>query len=127
VKRYVESAGELGKSVPPRRRARVTDDYRELIAAKGCADARSDQRRLLRLVRAAGYDGPERSLRRAVVKEKRAFRGAGRARGGCFGRGGRGLGSARVRLGSAGTVETPAGRGRCRSSVRCWAIRVTAS
>jgi hypothetical protein len=34
VKRYVELAGELGQFAPPRRRARVTDDYRGLIAGK---------------------------------------------------------------------------------------------
>lgn len=41
----------------------------------GRADAgRITARRLLRLLRAAGYEGSERSLRRAVREEKRAFR-----------------------------------------------------
>jgi transposase len=111
VKRYVELAGELGQFAPPRRRARVTDDYRELIAGKvGQTRGRITARRLLRLVRAAGYEGSERSLRRAVAEEKRAF-GEREAREGRVFRPWR-SGPGEWLLcdwGSAGTVETPAG------------------
>jgi len=34
VKRYVELAGQLGQLAPARRRARITDDYGELIREK---------------------------------------------------------------------------------------------
>src|ERR671923_2466042 len=111
VKRYVELAGELGQLAPPRRRARVTDDYRELIAARVVQTrGRITARRLLRLVRAAGYEGSERSLRRAVAEEKRAF-GEREAREGRVFRPWRsGPGEGLVcDWGSAGTVETPAG------------------
>jgi transposase len=75
VKRYVESAGELGQLAPMRQRARITDDYRYLIRERvEQTRARITARRLLRLLRAAGYEGSERSLRRAVAEEKRAWR-----------------------------------------------------
>jgi transposase len=112
VKRYVELAGELGQFAPPRRRARVTDDYRELIAGKVVQTrGRITARRLLRLVRAAGYEGSERSLRRAVAEEKRTF-GEREAREGRVFRPWR-SGPGEWHLcdwGSAGTVETPAGQ-----------------
>jgi len=71
VKRYVELAGELGRLAPTATRARVTDEFRELIRerveqSRGRITAR-------RLLSAAGYEGSERSLRRAVAEEKRAF------------------------------------------------------
>jgi transposase len=75
VKRYVELAGGRGRLAPVRRRARVTDDYLELIGERiEQTRGRISAHRLMRVVRAAGYEGSERSLRRAVSDEKRAFR-----------------------------------------------------
>jgi transposase len=56
VKRYVEAAGEAGQLAPVLERWRVT------------------ARRLLRVARAAGYEGSERSLRRAVAVAKERWR-----------------------------------------------------
>lgn len=111
VKRYVGLAGELGQLAPARCRARVTDDYRELIREKvEQTRGRITARRLLRVVRAAGYEGSERSLRRAVASEKRAFRERQVREGRVF----RPWVSAPGEWllcdwGSAGTVATPAG------------------
>jgi transposase len=111
AKRYVELAGELGQLAPTRRRARVTDDYGELIAEKvEQTRGRITARRLWRLLRAAGYEGSERSLRRAVAEAKRAFREREAREGRVF----RPWRSAPGEWllcdwGSAGTVETPAG------------------
>jgi transposase len=75
VKRYVELAGELGQLAPTRRRARITDEYRGLFAERvEQTRGRITARRLWRLLRAAGCEGSERSLRRAVAAEKRGFR-----------------------------------------------------
>jgi transposase len=75
VKRYVEAAGEAGQLAPALRRARVTDDFAPLIAARvEQTHAQITARRLMRIVRAAGYEGSERSLRRAVACAKAAWR-----------------------------------------------------
>lgn len=96
---------------PPRRRARVTDDYRGLIAQKvEETRGRITARRLLRLLRAAGYEGSERSLRRAVRGEKRALREREAREGRVFRPWRSGPGEWLIcDWGSAGTVETPAG------------------
>jgi transposase len=111
VKRYVALAGELGQFAPTRRRARVTDDYRGLIAERvEQTRGRITARRLLRLLRAAGYKGSERSLRRAVREEKRAFREREAREGRVFRPWRSGPGEWLVcDWGQAGTVETPAG------------------
>jgi transposase len=111
VKRYVELAGERGQLAPARRRTRITDDYRELIREKvEQTRGRITARRLLRLLRAAGYEGSERSLRRAVAEERRAFCEREAREGRVF----RPWRSAPGEWlicdwGQAGTVETPAG------------------
>jgi transposase len=111
VKRYVELAGELGQLAPTRRRTRVTDDYRGLIAERvEQTRGRITARRLLRLLRAAGYEGSERSLRRAVAEEKRAFRKREAREGRVFRPWRSGPGEWLIcDWGQAGTVETPAG------------------
>jgi transposase len=111
VKRYVELAGELGQLAPVRRRARVTDDWLELIRVKvEQTRGRITARRLLRVARAADYGGSERSLRRAVAQEKRAWRER-QAREGRVFRPWRSEPGEWLLCdwGSAGTVETPAG------------------
>jgi transposase len=111
VKRYVELAGELGQLAPARRRARVTDDYGELIAEKvEQTRGRITARRLWRLLRAAGYEGSERSLRRAVAEEKRALREREARAGRVFRPWRSGPGEWLLcDWGSAGMVKTPAG------------------
>jgi len=111
VKRYVELAGELGQLAPARRRVRVTDDYGELICEQvERTRGRITARRLLRLLRAAGYEGSERSLRRAVAAEKRAFREREARLGRVFRPWRSGPGEWLLcDWGRAGTVETPAG------------------
>jgi len=75
VKRYVQAAGEAGQLAPALRRARVTDDFAELICERvEQTHARVTARRLMRLVGAAGYQGSERSLRRALATAKVAWR-----------------------------------------------------
>ncbi|MGH2803190.1 MAG: IS21 family transposase [Thermoleophilaceae bacterium] len=75
VKRYVELAGQRGQLAPVRQRARVTDPHAELIGARVAkAEGKITAKRLLRVLRAAGYEGSDRSLRRAVAAEKRAYR-----------------------------------------------------
>lgn len=75
VKRYVQAAGEAGQFAPVLRRSRVTDDFAGLIDERVEQTAgRVTARRLMRLVRAAGYDGSERSLRRAVAVAKESWR-----------------------------------------------------
>src|ERR1039458_7021721 len=83
VKRYVEAAGEAGQLAPALSRSRVTDGFPLLIADGGGllvaerveqSGGRVTARRLMRLVRAAGYEGSERSLRRAVSVAKGAWR-----------------------------------------------------
>lgn len=74
VKRYVGAAGEAGQLAPALERSRVTDEFAELIAERvEQTSGRVTARRLMRIVRAAGYRGSERSLRRAVAlaKERR--------------------------------------------------------
>jgi transposase len=111
VKRYVELADELGQLAPTATRARVTDDYRELIRERvEQSHGRITARRLLRVLRAAGYAGSERSLRRAVAEEKRAVAERQARAGRVF----RPWQSAPGEWllcdwGQAGTVETPAG------------------
>jgi transposase len=111
VKRYVELAGELGPLAPTRRRARVTDDHRGLIAERvEQTRGRITARRLLRLLRAAGYEGSERSLRRAVAEERRAFREREAREGRAFRPWRSGPGEWLIcDWGQVGTVETPAG------------------
>src|ERR1019366_4223610 len=75
VKRYVEAAGEAGQLAPALCRSRVTDDFAGLVAERvEQSGGRVTARRLMRLVRAAGYEGSERSLRRAVAVAKVAWR-----------------------------------------------------
>ncbi|MDQ3240620.1 MAG: IS21 family transposase [Actinomycetota bacterium] len=75
VKRYVEAAGEAGQLAPALERSRVTDDFAQLIAERvEQTHAKITARRLMRIVRAAGYEGSERSLRRAVAVAKQAWR-----------------------------------------------------
>jgi transposase len=75
VKRYVELAGEQGQLAPVRHRARITDEFTELIRSRvEKTEAKITAKRLLRDVRAAGYEGSARSLRRAVAAEKAAYR-----------------------------------------------------
>jgi transposase len=75
VKRYVQAAGQAGQRAPALRRSRVTDDFADLIAGRvERTGARVTARRLMRLVRAAGYQGSERSLRRALAEAKQAWR-----------------------------------------------------
>src|SRR5438132_724252 len=75
VKRYVEAAGEAGQLAPALHRVRVTDDFAGLIAERvEQTGGRVTARRLMRIVRAAGYVGSERSLRRAVAEAKTAWR-----------------------------------------------------
>ena len=75
VKRYVEAAGDAGQLAPALTRSRVTDDFAGLIAERvEQTQARVTARRMMRLVRAAGYEGSERSLRRAVADAKEVWR-----------------------------------------------------
>jgi len=75
VKRYVQAAGEAGQLAPVLERSRVTDDFTELIAERvEQTSGRVTARRLMRIVRAAGYEGSERSLRRAVATAKERWR-----------------------------------------------------
>jgi len=75
VKRYVEAAGDAGQLAPVLARSRVTDDVAEVIAERvEQTHAKITARRLLRIARAAGYCGSERSLRRAVADAKERWR-----------------------------------------------------
>jgi len=75
VKRYVEAAGKAGQLAPVLTRSRVTDDFAGLIAERvEQTGGRVTARRLMRIARAAGYEGSERSLRRAVAAAKDAWR-----------------------------------------------------
>lgn len=75
VKRYVELAGEQGQLAPVRHRARLTDPHCELIRSRiEQTKGKITAKRLLRVARAAGYEGSARSLRRAVAAEKAAYR-----------------------------------------------------
>jgi hypothetical protein len=74
-KRYVQAAGEAGQLAPALHRARVTDDFAGLIAGRvEQSGGRVTARRLMRIMRAAGYEGSERSLRRALAEAKAAWR-----------------------------------------------------
>jgi transposase len=82
VKRYVEAAGDAGQLAPVLTRARVTDDVADVIAERvEQTHGRVTARRLWRVVRAAGYEGSERSLRRAVADAKAAWRAKQAAEG----------------------------------------------
>lgn len=111
VKRYVEAAGDAGQLAPVLTRARVTDDVAEVIAERiEQTHGRITARRLMRIVRAAGYDGSERSLRRAVADAKAAWREKQASEGRVY----RPWISAPGEWmlcdwGAAGTVPTPAG------------------
>ena len=75
VKRYVEAAGKAGQLAPVLTRSRVTDDFADLIIERvEQSGGRVTARRLMRIARAAGYEGSERSLRRAVAAAKDAWR-----------------------------------------------------
>lgn len=75
VKRYVEAAGDAGQFAPSLQRSRVTDEFAPLIAERvEQSGGRVTARWLMRLVRAAGYEGSERSLRRAVAVAEEAWR-----------------------------------------------------
>src|SRR5208283_4427411 len=79
------AAGEAGQLAPALARARVTDDFSELIAERVEQSAgRITARRLMRIVRAAGYQGSERSLRRAVAEAKARWRAEQALRGRVF-------------------------------------------
>jgi transposase len=68
--------GRVGKPRPERqRRAQLTDPYLEMIAAKvEATHGRMRGRPMLRLLRAAGYQGSLRSLWRALEAAKREWR-----------------------------------------------------
>jgi len=75
VKCYVEAAGAAGQLAPVLQRSRVTDDFAGLIAERvEQTHGKITARRLMRILRAAGYRGSERSLRRAVALAKEAWR-----------------------------------------------------
>ena len=129
VKRYVELAGQLGRLAPALRRARVTDDYRELIREKvEQTRGRITARRLLRLLRAADYEGSERSLRRAVAEQKRVY-GEREARGGRVFRPWRSAPGEWLVCDWVGRGRSRRRRvrGGFRSSARCWLTRATGS
>jgi len=111
VKRYVEAAGDAGQLAAVLTRARVTDDVAEVIAERvEQTHGRITARRLLRVARAAGYEGSERSLRRAVADAKQAWRAKQASEGRVY----RPWISAPGEWmlcdwGAAGTVPTPAG------------------
>ncbi len=73
VRRVVERAGRERPARPPRPKS--TDPYLPLIADKvRASDGRISAKRLLPLVRAAGYTGSARHLRRAVAEAKAAWK-----------------------------------------------------
>lgn len=111
VKRYVELAGEQGQLAPVRRRARLTDPHLELISARiAKTKAKITARRLQRELRPLGYEGSERSLRRAVAAEKDAYRRRSAAEGRVYRPWVSGPGEWLLcDWGSAGKVPTPAG------------------
>ena len=111
VKRYVEAAGGGGQLAPVLVRSRVTDDFAGLIAERvEQTGGRVTARRLMRLVRAAGYGGSERSLRRAVAEAKEAWRAKQALEGRVYRPWVSEPGEWMLcDWGAAGTVETPAG------------------
>ncbi len=123
VKRYVEAAGEAGQLAPALERSRVTDDFAQLIAERvEQTHAKITARRLMRIVRAAGYEGSERSLRRAVAVAKQAWRRKQALEGRVYRPWVSGPGEWLLcDWGAAGTVPTQAGP----SSRRCSASRAT--
>jgi len=73
VRRVVERQVRPRSQRPPRPKS--TDPYRDLIAERVRAtDGRISAKRLLPLVRAEGYEGSARHLRRAVAEAKAAWR-----------------------------------------------------
>ena len=111
VKRYVEAAGDGGQLAAVLVRLRVTDDFAGLIAERvEQTGGRVTARRLMRLVRAAGYGGSERSLRRAVAEAKEAWRAKQALEGRVYRPWVSEPGEWMLcDWGAAGTVETPAG------------------
>ncbi|MBA3358516.1 MAG: IS21 family transposase [Thermoleophilaceae bacterium] len=111
VKRYVEAAGDAGQLAPVLARSRVTDDFAGLICERvEQTGGRVTARRLMRLVRAAGYEGSERSLRRAVADAKEAWRAKQALEGRVYRPWVSGPGEWMLcDWGAAGTVETVAG------------------
>lgn len=111
VKRYVELAGERGQLAPVRQRARLTDPHLELIRSRiEKTKAKITARRLQRELRAVGYEGSERSLRRAVAAEKAAYRRRTATQGRVYRPWVSGPGEWLLcDWGSAGKVATPAG------------------
>ncbi len=131
VKRYVQAAGDAGQLAPALQRARVTDDFAGLIAGRvEQSDGRVTGRRLMRIMRAAGYEGSERSLRRALAEAKAAWRSRQALEGRVF----RPWVSVPGEWmlcdwGAAGTVPTPAGPRKLSffSSVLSWSRYRTVS
>ncbi|MGZ6340041.1 MAG: IS21 family transposase [Candidatus Limnocylindrales bacterium] len=77
VRRVVERQGRWRPEPPPRPKS--TDPYRDLIAERVKAtDGRMSAKRLLPLVRAEGYGGSPRHLRRAVAEAKAAWKASRR-------------------------------------------------
>ena len=111
VKRYVHAAGEAGQLAPALRRARVTDDFAGLIVGRVEQSAgRITGRRLIRIMRAAGYEGSERFLRRALAEAKAAWRSRQALEGRVFRPWVSEPGEWMLcDWGAAGTVPTPAG------------------
>ncbi|MBA4370880.1 MAG: IS21 family transposase [Coriobacteriaceae bacterium] len=73
VRRVIERVGRERPEPPPRPRS--TDPHRELIALRVKAtDGRISAKRLLPIVRAKGYAGSSRHLRRAVAEAKAGWR-----------------------------------------------------
>jgi transposase len=111
VKRYVEAAGDAPQLAPALTRSRVTDDFAGLIAERvEQTHGRVTARRLMRLVFAAGYEGSERSLRRAVAAAKATWRAKQASEGRVYRPWVSEPGEWMLcDWGAAGTVPTPAG------------------
>ncbi len=111
VKRYVQAAGDAGQLAPVVVRGRVTDDFAGLIAERvGQSGGRVTARRLMRVLRAAGYEGSERSLRRAVAQAKQRWRAEQALEGRVYRPWVSGPGQWMLcDWGAAGTVKTAAG------------------
>jgi transposase len=85
VKRYVEQAGARGQLAPVRQRARITDGFADLIRERvEMTRAKITSKSLHRTLRAAGYEGSARSLRRALAAERNAYRARMAAEGRVF-------------------------------------------
>ncbi|MGI8593682.1 MAG: IS21 family transposase [Solirubrobacteraceae bacterium] len=85
VKRYVEQAGARGQLAPVRQRARITDEFADLIRERvEMTRGKVTSKSLHRTLRAAGYEGSARSLRRALAAERDAYRARMAAEGRVF-------------------------------------------